>query len=436
MGGGDLNLKKSWHPSTMRNMEKVWKAEQKHDQEKKRIAELQREIREEKAREDIQKYAEDKGVVEKKDNMKLDWMYKGPGGMVDREEYLLGRAIDKSFEQMQQAEKASTSSKNTIELDCLPNSIFSGGDEQVDMARKMQEDPLYIIKKKEIESRSQILKNPVKLKQLQELLKEHKSRKSKKHKKDKRKKNEKRQNRYHSDDSQEESGKDLDALLAAKYIKLKEKLHKTDIAKLKRRHNDSPDSDSDSDLKIRKSRNVKRRLSASPDSDSSANHKTNRNKKDTKISSSSRRRSSSESSSEDRKKMSSSKDKASKIKPTLEKELKRERSRSRSPVQRYVPKKPWVKPERKKLSEEELEQRRREMMNNAKWRETEREKNVARYRAQDEKEKKNDKGYNQDFLRKQLSYAASHGTVESRIKSNLNNIQRSGREMDKNFARR
>lgn len=52
----------------------------------------------------------------KKDNMKLDWMYKGPGGVVDREEYLLGRAIDKSFEQMQQAERASTSSKNTVEL--------------------------------------------------------------------------------------------------------------------------------------------------------------------------------------------------------------------------------------------------------------------------------------------------------------------------------
>jgi hypothetical protein len=48
--------------------------------------------------------------------MKLDWMYKGPGGMADREEYLLGRAIDKSFDQMEQAEKASTSSKNTIEL--------------------------------------------------------------------------------------------------------------------------------------------------------------------------------------------------------------------------------------------------------------------------------------------------------------------------------
>jgi hypothetical protein len=55
-------------------------------------------------------------------------------------------------------------------LDCLPSSVFSGGGEQVDMGRKLQEDPLYIIKKKEIESRSQILRNPVKLKQLHELV--------------------------------------------------------------------------------------------------------------------------------------------------------------------------------------------------------------------------------------------------------------------------
>jgi hypothetical protein len=57
-----------------------------------------------------------------------------------------------------------------VALDCLPSSLYSGGGEQVDMARKLQEDPLYAIRKKEIESRTQILKNPVKLKQLQELV--------------------------------------------------------------------------------------------------------------------------------------------------------------------------------------------------------------------------------------------------------------------------
>lgn len=100
------NLKKSWHPSTMKNMEKVWKAEQQNDQEKRRIAELKREIEMEKDREDMTKYAMEQGVIEKKDDKKLDWMYKGPNQMVNREEYLLGRPVDKAFEQMIQSEKA------------------------------------------------------------------------------------------------------------------------------------------------------------------------------------------------------------------------------------------------------------------------------------------------------------------------------------------
>uniref|UniRef100_A0A8C6FX03 CBF1-interacting co-repressor CIR N-terminal domain-containing protein n=1 Tax=Moschus moschiferus TaxID=68415 RepID=A0A8C6FX03_MOSMO len=78
MGGGDLNLKKSWHPQTLRNVEKVWKAEQKHEAERKKIEELQRELREERAREEMareemQRYAEDVGAVKKKEE-KLDWI--------------------------------------------------------------------------------------------------------------------------------------------------------------------------------------------------------------------------------------------------------------------------------------------------------------------------------------------------------------------------
>lgn len=86
-------------------MEKVWKAEQEKNQEKKRIAELKREIAMERDREDMTKYAMEQGVIEKKDDKKLDWMYKGPNEMVNREEYLLGRPIDKSFEQVAQAQK-------------------------------------------------------------------------------------------------------------------------------------------------------------------------------------------------------------------------------------------------------------------------------------------------------------------------------------------
>lgn len=89
----------------MKNIEKVWKAEQQNDQEKKRIAELKKEIEMEKSREDMTKYAMEQGVIEKKNDKKLDWMYKGPNQMVNREEYLLGKPVDKAFEQMAQVEK-------------------------------------------------------------------------------------------------------------------------------------------------------------------------------------------------------------------------------------------------------------------------------------------------------------------------------------------
>jgi len=40
------------------------------------------------------------------------------------------------------------------------------------------------------------------------------------------------------------------------------------------------------------------------------------------------------------------------------------------------------------------------------------------------------------LFRKQLVAATEVGTVASRIKANINNIQRSGRAMDTNFAKR
>jgi hypothetical protein len=94
--------------------------------------------------------------------------------------------------------------------------------------------------------------------------------------------------------------------------------------------------------------------------------------------------------------------------PSLETQQRGDVSQSHSPhAHQPVSKKLWVKPDRKKLTEEELEQKRREMMDNAKWREKERETNIARYKAQDEKEKKCNKEYSGDFLRYASSYMTS-----------------------------
>lgn len=81
--------------------------------------------------------------------------------------------------------------------------------------------------------------------------------------------------------------------------------------------------------------------------------------------------------------------------PTLETRKRGDSSQSQSSPAKKV----WVKPERRKLSEEEKEQKRQEMMDNAKWREKERERNIAMYKAEDEKEKTHIKEYNGDFLR-------------------------------------
>jgi Pre-mRNA splicing factor len=46
----------------------------------------------------------------KKDGSKLDWMYRGPGRSVDREQYLLGKAVDKPLEEQVKAEKTNSTS--------------------------------------------------------------------------------------------------------------------------------------------------------------------------------------------------------------------------------------------------------------------------------------------------------------------------------------
>lgn len=459
MGGGDLNLKKSWHPSTMKNMEKVRKAEQQNNQENKRIAELKRQIEMEKDREDMTKYAMEQGVIEKKDEKKLDWMYKGPNQMVNREEYLLGRPVDKAFEQMKQAEKEAELikvPKNHVEYECIPPSLrFFSGNEQVDLVRKMQEDPLYAIKKKEMENRSQLLKNPVKLKQLKQLLEQqsHKSKSKKKSKKEKKSEQ--------KDSSEDEA--ELDKLLAIKYKQLKNDISEKDLLKSmkkikykkkksrKRSHDSESESDSSSDDAFVKKRQHKQRKKqrSTSDSDSdiieslSSENVTQCEKKDKKeydkrkclkddikIDNDNKRiRRGTSSKHRDSKYVKSRKHekeyntnckqrykqsgtKRDSLKDKYKNERKysakkrndttisnNERPKSISYRMKLKEDKKETKYRSKlSLTEEEKEQRRQEMIVNAAWRDKEREKNVKMYREEEKREMQNN-SYNKDFIR-------------------------------------
>lgn len=158
-------------------------------------------------------------------------MYKGQ--QLNRDEYLLGRSIDKNFEQLDAEEKikadpinnpAISKPINHVEHEVIPFSIrqYKGlpGTEQVDMARKMLEDPLMLIKQKEMETRREILQNPVKLKELHKMLKEERSKKKSKKEKKSKKKHKKSRSDSDNDDV------DLDKALAEKYKRLQGALAK------------------------------------------------------------------------------------------------------------------------------------------------------------------------------------------------------------------
>lgn len=63
MGGGDLNLKKSWHTQKISNIEKVWKLEQKVIEEQKRNEQRQKELKEERERAELMRLQEEAGLI-------------------------------------------------------------------------------------------------------------------------------------------------------------------------------------------------------------------------------------------------------------------------------------------------------------------------------------------------------------------------------------
>ncbi|XP_068120078.1 pre-mRNA-splicing factor CWC25 homolog [Hyperolius riggenbachi] len=381
MGGGDLNLKKSWHPQTLRNVEKVWKAEQRHEAEQKKIEELQKELREERAREEMQRYAEDTGAVKKKDE-KLDWMYQGPAGMVNREEYLLGRPVDKFIlDKMQDPEPGPST-----ETGLLPGSIFNanGGPSALDIANKIREDPLFMIRKREDEKKKEVLNNPVKMKKIRELLQTSLDKKSKKKKKEKKKRKKERQS---SSSSSDESDRE------------RSRFHKH------RSRSSSPPvrpKVAGYGLQVRESsKSNKREDPQEPDRHRDRPRSPHRDRV------------------HDRSKMES----RHKRSPSPKKEERYRRQKTSG----YT----------RKLSAEELEQRRLEMMQDAKQREVERENNIRRYKQEEEREEKKDQTRKDSkFLHNMKLESAASSSLEDRVKRNIYGIQRTASALEKNFMKR
>lgn len=100
MPGLSFLNKKSWHTTNVKNVERVWLAEQKKEAENKKLAELQKQLEEERQILELRRLQAASGQAQAKtiDNS-LDWMYEGPmsgaaasnAQQQSTEEYLLGK---------------------------------------------------------------------------------------------------------------------------------------------------------------------------------------------------------------------------------------------------------------------------------------------------------------------------------------------------------
>ncbi|XP_063331610.1 pre-mRNA-splicing factor CWC25 homolog isoform X1 [Pelmatolapia mariae] len=402
MGGGDLNLKKSWHPQTMKNIERVWKAEQKHEAERKKIEELQKQLKEERAREEMTKYAEETGVLKRKDD-RLDWMYQGPAGQVSRDEYLLGRPIDKQITDQYEEPESGPSAETGL----LPGSIFNPTTpaSSLDLAAKIREDPLFEIRKREEAKKREVLTNPVKMKKIKEMLRQNLDKKDKKKKRKKEKKEKK-------------GDKD----------RRKEKKHK---------RSSSSSSEEDDE---KKHRSNPRDYSSDTKSHSHHHHPgyglqlaTGRHQQTSTSSGHSGRRERSRSRSPHR----NYKDSRSYSSSSSHRSEKKQEPKGPSPQKdRYQRQRNHMS---KKLSAEEMERKRREMMDQAKQREEDRENNVKRYKRQDEQEKQREQNAKHDrhagFIHNMKLESAASSSLEDRVKRNIHSIQRTPASLE-NFMKR
>jgi len=351
-----------------------------------------------------------------------------PCSDVNAEEYLLGKKIGKNFDGHGTMGKI-----NDVEYDVAPPSIFSSNAaHQVDLQRKLLEDPLVSIKKKEMEDRKRLMDNPVKMKALQEHIKELKEKK-KKRKKKKRK-----------DSDSDDSDVDLDLKLLQKIQSMEGHFKaSSDGGETRERPREKPSTESGRQIRH------KSRSSSPP----------RRRRRKSSSGSPARRRDRSLGGSPPRRRRSPSRNRRHESpKPPRRQRPRspsyspprRRRSRSRQRMSDNIRSKEYIsepEPEherreqaggpKKGLSDAEKQTKLAEMMGNAAWREEQRGRRVEKHRqAVKAEEEEASKEHDQNFMRRELARAQDSLTVEGRITANKHNIQRGVGVMDKNFARR
>ena len=131
-------------------MEEVWKREQAAAKEDQKLADLRKQIAEERAREELHSMAEAAGVQVRQD--RLDWMYQG--GVMARQE----------ADQRAAAQEPQPEPSTSTEARALPSFYTNDTPASAnEMWQRLHTDPLFAMKQQELVMRRQILANPVQM---------------------------------------------------------------------------------------------------------------------------------------------------------------------------------------------------------------------------------------------------------------------------------
>ncbi|KAL2037945.1 hypothetical protein N7G274_009420 [Stereocaulon virgatum] len=156
--GGDLNLKKSWHPVLMSNQRRVWEEEKKALDERKRIEQMMKERQEERNIQEIQEMQEAAGGTKRL--QRVEFMYNGPsagqiGTTEEMEGYLLGkRRIDGLIKGAENRKLEKGADEQSFMAAKNANTLR-------DTATKIREDPMLAIKQKEQAAYEALMNDPV-----------------------------------------------------------------------------------------------------------------------------------------------------------------------------------------------------------------------------------------------------------------------------------
>ncbi|KAK7303476.1 hypothetical protein RJT34_14383 [Clitoria ternatea] len=176
--------KKGWHTGSLRNIENVWKAEQKHEAEQKKLEELRKQIHEERERTEFRLLQEKAGLVPHQE--RLEFLYDS-GLSVGRSSNSEGF---KSLEQFPKSDATDApSSSASKEAASVPGALFEEKPQSANDAwRKLHSDPLLMIRQREQEALAKIQNNPVKMAMIRKSVEGKEPKEKSQKKKEKRKK--------------------------------------------------------------------------------------------------------------------------------------------------------------------------------------------------------------------------------------------------------